>query len=545
MGFHRVFAKFADIETVLSYLSSDLENVTPKSGALMLQPEAAQSPAILPETLSDTKIGKEQFARARKAVLEQWKTGRDADDLADNARFLAAQPSFSKTQAMANSGSISMLVHPRAGVALPEDQIRILQTLNTAGSRVLSYQVDSFTRASEFAKAEQGIRDSQTSKSATLLNGFPIINHGVSTLRRVISTVPVPLQTRHSARKPELLAEISYAGGVTAFEGGSISYNLPYYKDYPLTESIPRWQYVDRLTGHYYSEFGIVLDREFFGTLTATLVPPSLAIASGLLEMLLAVQQGVKCVSLGYAEQGHRPQDVAAMRTLREMAIDLVQTLGYKDIQVNTVFHQYMAAFPNDRKRAEELVYHSAISAGLAGATRVMVKTPAEAFGIPTLEDNVQAVNLVQAGIMASKLETVDETMVAAEAKLIRRETQAIMDSVILSGAGGVANGIVAAFQKGYLDIPFSPSIFNKGLVMTARDLDGAVRYLSTGNLQFDAEICDFHRFKMDERRHAEGVRKASLGYQLVEKDVMQVARGDYAGWPLSQFNTAAAVQLL
>src|SRR4029450_11503572 len=104
--------------------------------------------------------------------------------------------------------------------------------------------VDSFTRLNDYARAEQAIHDSRRSRGS-LLNGFPVVNHGVPGLRRVIWLVRGPLQTRHSTRDPRLLAEISYAGGVTAFEGGPICYNVPYYKKYPLDESINRWQYVE------------------------------------------------------------------------------------------------------------------------------------------------------------------------------------------------------------------------------------------------------------------------------------------------------------
>ena len=212
------------------------------------------------------------------------------------------------------------------------------------GARVLSYQVDSLTRNNNYVDAEIAIRESYASGRSTV-NGFPVINHGVGGLRRIISEVQVPLQTRHSTRDPRLLAEISYAGGVTAFEGGSICYTIPYYKNYPPDQSIAAWQYVDYLTGLYFKRFGIVLDREFFGTLTATLIPPCLAIATGIIEAILAIQQGVKCVSLGYAEQGDRVQDIAGIRVIGEMAEKFIRNLGYKDVQINTVFHQYMAAF--------------------------------------------------------------------------------------------------------------------------------------------------------------------------------------------------------
>jgi methylaspartate mutase epsilon subunit len=537
MRFHRVFPKFADIETVLAFLRQDLNDQAPKPGLDALESDLRLIGTASLGAVSETKLDNEEFRRIRREVLQTWRTGRAASSLPDNARFLVTKPSFPKAQALVNLGALPMLIHPRSGVPLVNDQIQIFRTLNRVGASAFSYQVDSFTRVGNYDGAEQAIKDCKAQKSH-LLNGFPVVNHGVPALRRIISSVPVPLQTRHSAIEPALLAEISYAGGVTAFEGGSICYNIPYYKDYPLAESIRRWQYVDRLTGYYYSEFGINLDREFFGTLTGTLIPPCIAIACDLLESILAVQQGVRCLTLGYAEQGHRIQDVAAIRTLRSMAVDLLQALGYKSIQVNTVFHQYMAAFPNDRKLAENLVYNSAVTAALSGATRVMVKTPVEAFSIPTVQDNAQAIDIVRAGVISAKYETLDEAQVAEECAIIRRETQAILDSVILSGVGGVARGIVNAFQKGYLDVPFSPSIHNRGEAMTARDVSGAVRFVSLGNLQFDSELRNFHRSKIDERRRAEGLRRAEHGYRLVEKDLMQIARGEYQGWPLSKYAT-------
>ena len=116
----------------------------------------------------------------------------------------------------------------------------------------------------------------------------------------------------------------------------------------------------------YFKEYGLVLDREFFGTLTATLIPPSLAVCVNILETILAVKQGVKSVSCGYAEQGNRWQDIAAIRAIRNLVPEYLISLGLPSIQVNTVFHQYMAAFPNDEKLSRELIYQSAITGGLS-----------------------------------------------------------------------------------------------------------------------------------------------------------------------------------
>jgi methylaspartate mutase epsilon subunit len=544
MGLDRVFVKFVDVRAVLEVLAADLAGRAPVHVARALRDGDGDTLAavVLPAELPrDGAVEPDEFARLRREVLGQWKTGRAVRDLEENAELLGRQPSFARAQALANQGRIPVLVQPRCGVPLVNHQLRLFHAFKAAGARVLSYQVDSLTRNGNFAGAEEGLRESRATGTPTL-NGFPLINHGVKPMRYIAAEIGVPLQVRHSARDPRLLAEIAYGGGATSFEGGAISYNLPYYKTYSPADSIRAWQYVDRLTGIYHERFGIVLDREFFGVLTATLVPPSLAIATGILEAILAVQQGVRCVSLGYAETGHRPQDVAAVRTLRRMTGRTLANLGYGGVQVNTVFHQYMAAFPAEPARAQELIYQSAVTAGLCGATRVIVKTPVEAIRIPTLEDNLHGLSLVMGGIAAARDAGVSETAVQAECEIIEREVQALLDGVVVCGGGSIAAGIVEAFRRGWLDIPFAPSLYNRGDVVTARDAEGAVRFLSPGTLPFDAVTKEFHRDRMSERLHAEGEVRAGREYLLVEKDVMRIPRGEYTRWPLFDVPAVPAV---
>ena len=305
MGFNRVFMSFIELETVLNMLARDLVETEAIANYPALWEQSLPGRKFFSGTASDKLLDHEAFESSRREVLEQWKTGCGARGLAGNAHFLMRQPSFARVQANVRMGQSKMLVQPRSGVASIGEQIRLFKNFKRAGVKVLSYQVDSLTRNNDYIGAEEAIRESRLLGTSTL-NGFPVVNHGVTGLRRIAQQIHLPMQTRHSTRDPRLLAEISYAGGVTSFEGGAICYNIPYYKDYPLAESLRNWQYVDYLTGLYHKEFGVVLDREFFGTLTATLIPPCIAIVTNILETLLAVRQGVKCVSLGYAEQGHR-----------------------------------------------------------------------------------------------------------------------------------------------------------------------------------------------------------------------------------------------
>lgn len=530
MGFERVFSRFVDVRAVFDCLARDLDGVTPASDPLELWATHVRlrSGGAAPE---DRRLDEQELLHMREAVLESWPTGNGAREFDNNADFLQRQPSFPNLQARQRSEH-GPLVQPRSGVALVDAQIELFQAFKRGGADTLSYQVDSLTRNNNYAAAEEGIRES-VGAGASFINGFPVVNHGVASLRRIASAIQVPLQTRHSTRAPELLAEISYAGGVTAYEGGPICYNMPYYKDYAPAESLRAWQYVDRLTGLYAERYGIILDREFFGTLTATLIPPSIAIATGVLESCLAASQGVRCVSVGFAEQGHRVQDIAAIRTINDFVPELLGRLGFGSVQVNSIFHQYMAAFPGDPERAEQLIRESATTAALAGATRMLTKTAVEAYKIPTLADNLGALQLVRQGIAAASELQVDSAAVAREEAIIRREVECIVEGVIACGNGSLSVGVAKAFEAGVLDIPFAPSVYCRGEVTTARDSEGAVRFLDPGQLPLDSELRAFHRDRMSDRCHADGWVMGEDDHLIVEQDVLQIARGQYERWPL------------
>jgi methylaspartate mutase epsilon subunit len=148
--------------------------------------------------------------------------------------------------------------------------------------------------------------------------------------------------------------------------------------------------------------------------------------------------------------------------------------------------------------------------------------------------DNADAINLVRSGVADAAGFPLDEQKIVEECAIIEKEVELILDSVIHCGRGSLATGVVQAFRHGFLDVPFSPSIHNRGEVVTARDAEGAVRFLSMGQLQLDRELKDFHRSKMQDRLHTNGqLLTERENYLLVETDVLQIAREQYERWPL------------
>ncbi|MEU9381939.1 hypothetical protein AB0D38_13455, partial [Streptomyces sp. NPDC048279] len=167
-----------------------------------------------------------------------------------------------------------------------------------------------------------------------------------------------------------------------------------------------------------------------------------------------------------------------------------------------------------------------------SGASRLIVKTPVEATTIPSVSDNQEGLQLSRLGALESNNIEVDERTVHEEATVLRAEVDQILESVLMAGDGSLTEGVVKAFARGYLDVPFSPSVYNRGEVLTARDVRGAVRYLNTGRLRFSSDVIEFHRSRMSERRRTEQPPVRSE-WQLVERDVLQIPSGRYRKWPL------------
>ncbi len=479
--------------------------------------------------IQNKRIPEDQFQALRKEVLTQWPTGKDVDfqEAVDYHKAMPKKRIFSQKLLDAKKDGVT-LIQPRAGVALLDEHIKLLAYLQDKGEAdLLPTTIDSYTRQNRYAEAEDGIKES-IKNGRSMLNGFPAVNHGVHACRQLIESLDIPVQVRHGTPDARLLTEITYAGGFTAYEGGGISYNLPYAKNVPMEQTIRDWQYVDRLTGMY-EEAGVSINREPYGPLTGTLVPPCISNAVAVIEALLAAEQGVKNISVGYGQCGNLTQDVAAIRTLEELTDEYMEKSGHSNVHVTTVFHQWMGGFPADEAKAFGVISWGSAAAALSKATKVIVKTPHEAVGIPTMEANAQGLRCTKQVINMLRDQVLASSELEQEKEIIRRETRCILDKCFELGQGDIAVGAVRAVQAGVLDIPFSPSRFNAGKMLPARDNNGAIRILEMGNLPFTKELKDFHRKKIEERAEAEK-RKAS--FQMVIDDVYAISKGRLVGRP-------------
>ena len=481
--------------------------------------------------LQNKRIPDSEFYKVREEILTQWPTGKDVD-LQEAIEFNKSLPDhkiFSKKLIDAKKKGTT-LIQPRAGVALIRDQIELLTYLQDKGEAdLLPTTIDSYTRQNRYEEAENGIRESFKERRS-MLNGFPAVNHGVSGCRQLIQSLNTPIQVRHGTPDARLLTEITYAGGFTSYEGGGISYNLPYAKNVPMERTIRDWQYVDRLTG-IYEEAGVSINREPYGPLTGTLVPPCVSHAVAIIEALLAAEQGVKNITVGYGQCGNLVQDVAAIRTLEELTDEYMIKSGHTDVIITTVFHQWMGGFPQDEAKAFGVISWGSATAALSKATKVIVKTPHEAAGVPTMEANAQGLRCTKQLITMLADQECTAANLEEEKEVIRRETRSILDKCFELGNGDIAIGSVRAVQAGVIDIPFAPSRFNAGKMLPARDNVGAIRILDPGNMPLPKDMLDFNRARIEERARVEK-RKAS--FQMVIDDVYAISKGRLVGRPQS-----------
>ena len=113
---------------------------------------------------------------------------------------------------------------------------------------------------------------------------------------------------------------------------------------------------------------------------------------------------------------------------------------------VTTVLHQWDGRFSGRTKRRRFLVisWGRSTCAALSKATKVIVKTPHEAIGVPTKEANAQGLSLHEADDQYVCDQRLSNTShVVNEMMIISAETRCIVDKCIELGNGDLAVGVV------------------------------------------------------------------------------------------------------
>ncbi|MFC8623892.1 methylaspartate mutase [Streptomyces anulatus] len=363
-----------------------------------------------------------------------------------------------------------LLVQPRMGFAdLPRMREGLLAVKNARARTVGTLTIDSYTRVGDDASAARALAE------GTDLNGYPIVAHGADTTRRLVSGLGgdgFAVQVRHGSANPIGIIRALLDAGLDATEGGPISYCLPYSRT-PIHTSVEAWARSCELLA---SRPGTHLES-FGGCMLGQLCPPGLLVALSVLEGVFFRQHGLRSVSLSYAQQTHHGQDVEALLALRTLAGEHLAGLDW-----HVVLYTYMGVFPRTPGGALGLLRDSAVLAMRTGTERMIVKTPAEAHRIPTIQDNIHALEeaaLAAAGPHARAGAAGAEFGVLAEARTL-------VDTVLgLHPDAGRA--LVEAFRRGLLDVPYCLHADNANRSRSYIDDRGALQWHSTGAMPIGA----------------------------------------------------------
>lgn len=357
-----------------------------------------------------------------------------------------------------------LVVQPRMGMPTTAEMGLGLAAVKNARARVVgTITLDSYTRVGDHDSARQALA------AGADLNGFPIVAHGPGATRDLVERVAqgsdFAVQIRHGSAKPYDIIQALLDAGLDATEGGPISYCLPYSRT-PIPESVDAWA---RSCDLLASRPGTHLES-FGGCMLGQLCPPSLLVALSVLECVFFRQHGLTSVSLSYAQQTSRAQDIEALHALRTLAAEHLDGVDW-----HVVLYSYMGVFPRTVEGALELLRDSARLAAATGTERMIVKTPAEAHRIPTIADNITALEEAAA---AARLEPAGAAHDGEYGVLA--EARTLVDAV-LELHPDVGQALVIAFSRGILDVPYCLHADNAQRARSFIDARGSLQWIRAG----------------------------------------------------------------
>jgi methylaspartate mutase epsilon subunit len=481
--------------------------------------------------LRQKRIDEDQFLEMRKLVLSLWPTGKEVD-LQEAIEYQKALPDSKRfgrvVETLRREGRT--VVFPRAGTPILEDQISLCRQLVDSGIDLIPVTTDSYTRMLELKKAEDALEESVRANNA-LLNGYPLINHGVKKTRKVVESVARgAFNPRLSRLSYPLASEIAFASGMTGIAASPFITFGAIEKNCTLEDSIFTIQYVHRLIG-YYADRGVIITTDNQGWIPTSVFPLSVNIATTIADALMCAEQGVKSVVPMIHTMGNLAQDLAWIRVSPRLIREYLDKFGYEDVILPGTFVSQTPLYPMPQGIGGAFAFlnYSALIAALAKVESVFLRTIDEGAGAPTEEAHAISyasanwfLNVIRGQDLQIEVEGVEE-----EERIAEMEIRAIIDKILEIGEGDVIVGSIEAVDAGIIDSSFSPNRNVKDQVLGVKDRHGAVRYAEFGNLPIPEEAKEFHRQKVADRAKAEG---RNMDYLVTVEDLWAFSKGQLIG---------------
>ena len=353
------------------------------------------------------------------------------------------------------------LLQPRLGFSSQAKmEAGLIATAASSANTIGTITLDAFTRVNDLAAAQEAIDDD------TPLNVYPIVNHPADDTREMIKRVQtkhqMPVQIRHGSPNPVHIFQRMAELGLSATEGGPVSYCLPYSR-LPLREAFEFWREACQhlAKGSEYSHI-----ESFAGCMMGQMCDPAVLIAINILEGLFLRQNGIATLSFSYAQGTSPVQDRAAVNALQQLAANY-----FTDASYHFVAYVFMGFFPRTLGGFCRITNDALSVVQATGIQRVILKTPVESRRIPLIDENVAALEYADYALNNKGiLNTPDFD--SEECERITRVASQLVETTLALDTD-ISEAILNAFSSGLLSIPYClhpDNRRNSGTVVTAEN---------------------------------------------------------------------------
>jgi methylaspartate mutase epsilon subunit len=365
-----------------------------------------------------------------------------------------------------------LIIQPRMGFSNPRVMRSGLESVAAfPGARIGTITVDSYTRQRryELVKAVLAADDD--------LNGYPLVTYDQKANRELLDGIygpGFPVQVRHGSPEPLEIFQAASKMGIDAIEGGPVSYCLPYGR-VPLKDSFKYWRESLQLWASTGSAASPSHVESFAGCMLGQLCPPCLLLALGILEGLFFVECGIRSISLSYAQGTNVQQDIGALAALEELA---TQFLG--SAFSHTVLYSFMGMFPSTPAAARKIIEESAVIAIQGGAARLIVKTTAESERLPTIAENLAAMDWAHVTASSTVRDSSLSDQAAVHVQQITHDARDLITKT-LEMSCCLESAIRRSFLNGLLDVPYCLHPDNANQKRVYIDSAGVIRSIDNG----------------------------------------------------------------
>jgi methylaspartate mutase epsilon subunit len=480
-------------------------------------------------TIRNKRLTDDEFFRIRKEeVLPQWETSREIENLDENIAAayelsVGAGRNYAIKDAEAEAKGIH-LFQPQFGQGLTEFMIDGMSYVEE-NSPLLPVGMwncfsDSYTRKNKYEQAADGIERSRK-EGVTMLNGWPIVNHGVHEARKIKRAIKSPMSLNSTDEDGRLASEIALAAGWNACNCRSVTEVMAHCKNITLEEEIRINQYETRLAAIYH-ERGVPQSPHISCNLTGY---DSCGFKSFIMvaQSLLGAEQGLKQIYLEFGINMNLVQDTAMMRVTKRLCEEYCARFGYTDVKFIQNNNMFQGAFPPRLEEVNAMLSLAVTIGILGGSTSLVLKCQDEAFATPTKEGMAATVKIArEIEKLLGDLRLPISAEVLEEEKILELEVRAMMESCLDAGEGDIALGLCLGVDAGWVSTMISPWKFNKGNVLLMRDAEQAMRYYDAGDMPLPKEVKEYHLKKLEGRAKKEG---RPLDFDMVVDDLQYASK--------------------